>query len=204
MVDQKGLDLILGAVTSGALQALDASFVILGTGAPRYEKMWRGLAARLERANLLVALGDDAKAKEDVTAVLRMEPRSAGGIDLQAVIAARAREFPAAVAALTQIQNILGRFPRGYYFQAVVKFNMGQAEQANEAATRFLSRNPRDPDGLKLMARIQMAGQRPQEAIDLLAKAEEEGVKADGEGSLAKPSRRASWKVGSASATVNR
>jgi len=139
------------------------------------------LAARLERANLLVALGDDAKAKEDVTAVLRMEPRSAGGIYLQAVIAARAREFPAADAALTQIQNILGRFPRGYYFQAVVKFNMGQAEQANEAATRFLSRNPRDPDGLKLMARIQMAGQRPQEAIDLLAKAEEEGVKADGE-----------------------
>ena len=49
MVDQKGLDLILGAVTSGALQALDASFVILGTGAPKYEKMWRGLAARHPR-----------------------------------------------------------------------------------------------------------------------------------------------------------
>ena len=49
MVDQKGLDLIVGAVTSGALQALDASFVILGTGAPRYEKMWRGLAARHPR-----------------------------------------------------------------------------------------------------------------------------------------------------------
>jgi starch synthase len=49
MVDQKGLDLILGAVTSGALQALDASFVILGTGAPKYENMWRGLAARHPR-----------------------------------------------------------------------------------------------------------------------------------------------------------
>lgn len=49
MVDQKGLDLILGAVTSGALQALDASFVVLGTGTPRYEKMWRGLAARHPR-----------------------------------------------------------------------------------------------------------------------------------------------------------
>jgi putative PEP-CTERM system TPR-repeat lipoprotein len=139
------------------------------------------LAARLERANLLVALGDDAKAKEDVTAVLRMEPRSAGGIYLQSVIAARAREFAAADAGLTQIQNILGRFPRGYYFQAVVKFNLGQAEQANEAATRFLSRNPNDLDGLKLMARIHMAAQRPQEAIDVLVKAEEEGVKPDGE-----------------------
>ncbi|MFO7693459.1 MAG: glycogen synthase GlgA [Vicinamibacterales bacterium] len=46
MVDQKGLDLIFGAVAAGALQALDASFVILGTGAPRYEKMWRDLAVR--------------------------------------------------------------------------------------------------------------------------------------------------------------
>ena len=38
MVDQKGLDLIFAAVAAGALQALDASFVILGTGAPKYEK----------------------------------------------------------------------------------------------------------------------------------------------------------------------
>jgi len=45
MVDQKGLDLILAAVNTGALQALDASFVILGTGTPLYEGMWRELAA---------------------------------------------------------------------------------------------------------------------------------------------------------------
>jgi starch synthase len=45
MVDQKGLDLIRGAVKTGALQALDASFVILGTGTPLYEGMWRELAA---------------------------------------------------------------------------------------------------------------------------------------------------------------
>ncbi len=50
MVDQKGLDLILGAVKTGALQALDASFVILGTGTPLYEGMWRELAAAASRA----------------------------------------------------------------------------------------------------------------------------------------------------------
>jgi starch synthase len=49
MVDQKGLDLMAGAVASGALQALDASFVILGTGAPVYEAMWRDLALRHPR-----------------------------------------------------------------------------------------------------------------------------------------------------------
>ncbi len=46
MVDQKGLDLIFAAVAAGTLQALDASVVILGTGAPKYEKMWRDLAVQ--------------------------------------------------------------------------------------------------------------------------------------------------------------
>ncbi len=43
MVDQKGLDLIWEA--RGALAAMDAAFVILGTGERRYEEMWRDLAA---------------------------------------------------------------------------------------------------------------------------------------------------------------
>ena len=43
MVGQKGLDLIWEA--RDALGALDAAFVILGTGERRYEEMWRELAA---------------------------------------------------------------------------------------------------------------------------------------------------------------
>ena len=43
MVDQKGLDLIFEA--QDRLAALDAAFVILGTGDQRYEDMWRTLAA---------------------------------------------------------------------------------------------------------------------------------------------------------------
>lgn len=139
------------------------------------------IAARLERANLLVALGDDAKAKEDVTAVLRMQPRSAGAIYLEAVIAARAREFAAADEGLTKIATLLPRFPRGYYFLAVVKFHLGQAEQAADAALKFVSRNPADLDGLKLMARINMVGQRADEAISVLTKAVNAGVQPDAE-----------------------
>jgi starch synthase len=41
MVDQKGLDLI--AALAGELPSL-ARFVVLGTGEPRYQDMWRGLA----------------------------------------------------------------------------------------------------------------------------------------------------------------
>ena len=44
MVDQKGFDLI--AATLEDLTQLDAAFVVLGTGEPRYQDMWRTLAAR--------------------------------------------------------------------------------------------------------------------------------------------------------------
>ena len=44
MVDQKGLDLI--ASVSEQLPHLGAAFVILGTGEPWYEEMWRSLARR--------------------------------------------------------------------------------------------------------------------------------------------------------------
>jgi starch synthase len=43
MVDQKGLDLI--AQASSELPHLGARFVVLGTGEPRYEEMWRALAS---------------------------------------------------------------------------------------------------------------------------------------------------------------
>src|SRR5262249_38654547 len=43
MVDQKGLDLI--AALSAELPRLDAAFVVLGEGAPVYERFWREMAA---------------------------------------------------------------------------------------------------------------------------------------------------------------
>ncbi|MBI4888232.1 MAG: glycogen synthase GlgA [Acidobacteria bacterium] len=44
LVDQKGFDLV--TQIADELPRLDASFVLLGTGEPRYEALWRGLAAR--------------------------------------------------------------------------------------------------------------------------------------------------------------
>ncbi|HUQ89198.1 MAG TPA: glycogen synthase GlgA [Vicinamibacterales bacterium] len=45
MVDQKGLDLIAAAARD--LMSLDATFVIVGTGEPRYQDMWTALARSL-------------------------------------------------------------------------------------------------------------------------------------------------------------
>jgi starch synthase len=44
MVDQKGFDLI--AALPAEIARLEASFVVLGTGEPRYQDFWRSLAAQ--------------------------------------------------------------------------------------------------------------------------------------------------------------
>ena len=44
MIDQKGFDLIASAADE--LTRIDATWVVLGTGEPRYQDLWRGLAGR--------------------------------------------------------------------------------------------------------------------------------------------------------------
>jgi starch synthase len=58
MVDQKGLDLI--AAAAGDLISLDATFVIVGTGEPRYQDMWHSLA-RLRSDRVGVFVGFDER-----------------------------------------------------------------------------------------------------------------------------------------------
>jgi starch synthase len=47
LTDQKGQDLLAAAADD--LLALDASFVLIGSGEPRYEELWKALAARVPR-----------------------------------------------------------------------------------------------------------------------------------------------------------
>jgi len=57
MVDQKGLDLI--ASVAGELAALNATFVIVGTGEPRYQDMWQNLSRwRPERIRVFVGFDE--------------------------------------------------------------------------------------------------------------------------------------------------
>jgi starch synthase len=57
MVDQKGLDLI--ATLGGDLLGLDATFVIVGTGEPRYQDMWTGLSRwRPDRVGVFVGFDE--------------------------------------------------------------------------------------------------------------------------------------------------
>jgi starch synthase len=57
MVDQKGLDLI--AAAAGDLMSLDATFVIVGTGEPRYQEMWTALARmRPDRTGVFIGFDE--------------------------------------------------------------------------------------------------------------------------------------------------
>ena len=58
MVDQKGLDLIAAAI--GELASLEATFVIVGTGEPRYQDMWTALS-RLRPDRVRVFVGFDER-----------------------------------------------------------------------------------------------------------------------------------------------
>ena len=120
----------------------------------------RNLTARLERANILIMDGKDARAKQDVEEAIKIEPRSSMAIFLRAVIAVKAEDYTTADTNLTKISSFLGRFPRGFFFYAITKYNIGQAEQASDAANKFLAKNPDDPDAIKLFCRIELAARR--------------------------------------------
>ena len=119
----------------------------------------------------MVASGEDAKAREDVDAALKIAPNSALATYLQGVLLARAKDYPGADGELTKLGPMLAQFPRGFYFMAITKYNEGQGEQAADAAAHNLARNPNDPEAIKLAAKIELASRRYAHAIEILSKA---------------------------------
>ena len=132
---------------------------------------------KLDRANLLLNLGQDVKARADVDSVLAKEPKNAVATYLSLVLNVRAGKFPEAEQDLVKLDPVIARFPRGRYFEALIKANRGQVEQAVELAERYVARAPNDPDGVRLLARTQMAARRPARAVDVLNKAIAAGQK---------------------------
>ena len=150
----------------GAIEALNAALDVN----PKY---W---VARLERANLLIIKGDDKAAKTDVSLVLADQPNSIAGIYMNAILLTRAGEYGAADIAFDRLSTVMMRLPRGFYFQAIAKYNLGQTAQAIDAATHYTQRNPTDNDGVKLLARILLAAGRGPQAQTVLTAAVKKGM----------------------------
>lgn len=129
------------------------------------------LGMLLERANQYVVAGQDATARADVNKVLAAEPQNAGAVYLDMVLLVRAGRYADSDLALGKLSGVIQRFPRGLYFQALIKSNLGQTEQAVDAALRYVAQAPTDFDGARLLARVELGAQRPERAAAVLNKA---------------------------------
>ena len=126
---------------------------------------------RLERANQLMLSGEDEKAMEDVKTVLKDQPRNAAATYLYGVLLVRNGKYADAQTELEKLGPVVQRFPRALYFQALSALNLGQSQSAIEFANRYVGRVPNDPDGVRLVARAELAAQRPDRAVAVLEKA---------------------------------
>lgn len=128
-------------------------------------------SGRLERANQLMLSGDDKKAAEDVAAVLKDQPRNAAATYMNGVLLVRSGKYAEAQTELQKLGGAVQRFPRALYFEALSAANLGQNEAAIEFANRYVQRVPSDPDGVRLVARAELASQHPDRAVAVLEKA---------------------------------
>src|SRR5947209_9248916 len=133
---------------------------------------------RLERADILLARNNEQGARADINAVLATQPGNPNAIYLDAVLAAKDKDFQKANDQLQKISKVLSSIPRGYYVQGLVQYNLQQFEQAEDSARRFVARNPDDLAGQNLFGAIELVLKRPAETVNALAKFESEG-KAD-------------------------
>jgi putative PEP-CTERM system TPR-repeat lipoprotein len=131
---------------------------------------------RLERANTLISLNQGQKAREDVDAALLIDARNPLANYFLTVLLVRAGDWQGADTALQKISPVISRFPRGEYFQALVKINLNQFEQAADAANKYVARMSQDIAGYKLLARIYARAHRPQQMIAALMKASDAGL----------------------------
>jgi putative PEP-CTERM system TPR-repeat lipoprotein len=133
--------------------------------------------ARLLRAEALMRTPEkDAEARADVEAALRTQPGSAPANYLRGVLLLRARDWRAADEVFTRLGPVLGNFPDGFLFAAAAKQQLGQAAQAEDLARRHVARRPEDPRGAKLLAQLEMSGNRPDAAAGTLQRLADRGT----------------------------
>ncbi len=131
---------------------------------------WSAMA-RMRRANQLMFKGEDAKAQGDIDAVLEVQPRFIEAVYLKALIMARKGRFQDAAIEMDRLSSAAAKFPQALYYQAMLSQNLGRAETAVDFARRYYNLVPGDPDGVRLLARTELATKRPDQAMTLLEKA---------------------------------
>ena len=130
---------------------------------------WSAMA-RIERANQLIYAGDDKRAQDDVNAILSAQPRFIDAVYLNGILMARRGQLAEAAAQLERLDSVSARIPQGLYYQSLIALRQGNTQTAAEFARRYSALVPEDPDGLRQLARTELALDRPSNALAPLQK----------------------------------
>lgn len=136
------------------------------------------IPARVERANLLIGQGKLAEGKADIDAVLALTPNNVQALFLRAVLLHEQHDDKNASALLQRLDPIFASYPRAFLLRAAVQERLGELQQAEESAAKYIARVPGDMNGYKLVAQLYLKDRRPDQAIAPLKHAVELG-KAD-------------------------
>ena len=129
-----------------------------------------GVAALLGRADLLTGMGEVARARADIDAVLKASPNNPYGEFLLARVLIATGDWAGADAALDKAGRLVDQLPRGQLYMAVVKANLKQPQQALDAAQSYRAKvGLSDPDVAGLIASLYLQTNRPGDAVALLA-----------------------------------
>ena len=131
---------------------------------------WSAMAHIRHATELLFAKRDE-EAKVDVDAVLSVQPRFIEAVYLRGILLARQGKFQDASVALNQLDQVSTRFPPALYYKALIAADLGQAETADNLARRYNVLVPKDPDGVRLAARSDMAVKDSTHAVAVLKRA---------------------------------
>jgi putative PEP-CTERM system TPR-repeat lipoprotein len=126
------------------------------------------VGALIERTQLLIDLGQDARANTDVGALLKIAPQLIPARYFQALLLSRAQDYVSADTILTKYEAGFKTFPQGYLLQAMVKSQLKQYEAAETAINAYLAPMPDDPRGRKFQAQILMDKGDFVQAADIL------------------------------------
>ena len=181
-LDEVNRSLALEPLRSDGLQLKSALLLAKGDKTEALAELSRAVETAptrldllVERAALYLALNDDVKATKDIEFVLGHDAKNVPARFVNAVLMIRTSKFTEADQELQYIDPFLDRFQRGLYFKAMVKTRLGLNGQAEDAIMTYINRAPQDPDGIRLLAQIELATKHADRAIPYLLKAIQSG-----------------------------
>jgi putative PEP-CTERM system TPR-repeat lipoprotein len=123
---------------------------------------------KLMKAEALVRKNQLAEARDLLSAFLVESPNVTSAIYLQARILMLMNDYAGADAELTKLPDNVRRQPAASLIVGLVKYQLGQYAQAEEALDRFLAVSDGNRQARRLLANIQLRSNRPLAALRTL------------------------------------